>query len=59
DFRSRLSKASSAVVMRCPREAKPHFDVWGSTPTDLELMQKVKRALDPQGILNRGRFLVG
>ncbi|HJW98957.1 MAG TPA: FAD-binding oxidoreductase [Terriglobales bacterium] len=58
DFRSRLSKASSAVVMRCPREAKQHFDVWGSIPTDIELMQKVKRALDPQGILNRGRFLV-
>ena len=59
DFRSRLSKAASAVVVRCPREAKQHFDVWGSSPTDLELMRKVKRALDPGGILNRGRFLVG
>ena len=59
DFRSRLSKDSSAIVVRCPREAKPHFDVWGSTPTDVELMKKVKRALDPGGILNRGRFLVG
>lgn len=58
-FRSRLSKSASAIVVRCPREAKQHFDVWGSTPTDLELMQKVKRALDPGGILNRGRFLVG
>jgi len=59
DFRSRLSKASSAVVVRCPREAKAHFDVWGSVPTDLQLMQKVKRALDTSCILNRGRFLVG
>ena len=58
DFRSLLSKSSSALVVRCPREAKQHFDVWGSTPTDIELMQKVKRALDPKGILNRGRFLV-
>ena len=58
-FRGRLSKHSSAVVLRCPREAKQHFDVWGSTPTDTVLMQKVKRALDPKGILNRGRFLVG
>lgn len=58
-FRGRLSKYSSAVVLRCPREAKQHFDVWGSTPTDTALMQKVKRALDPKGILNRGRFLVG
>ena len=59
DFRSRLSKAASSVVVRCPREAKQYFDVWGSTPTDLDLMQKVKRALDPRGILNRGRFLTG
>jgi len=59
DFRSRLSKAASAVVVSCPREAKHHFDIWGSTPTDLELMRKVKHALDPGGILNRGRFLVG
>lgn len=59
DFRSRLSRAASAVAVRCPREAKPHFDVWGSTPTDVELMQKIKQALDPKGILNRGRFLTG
>jgi hypothetical protein len=59
NFRSRLSKSSSAVVVRCPLEAKHHFDVWGSTPTDIPLMQKIKRALDPKGILNRGRFLVG
>jgi len=58
-FRSRLSRASSAVVVRCPLEAKQHFDVWGSTPTDIVLMQKIKRALDPKGILNRGRFLAG
>lgn len=59
DFRSRLSKASSAIAVRCPREAKQHFDVWGSTPTDVDLMRKVKHALDPRGILNPGRFLVG
>jgi len=59
EFRSRLSKSASAVVVRCPREAKQHFDVWGSTPSDLDLMQKIKYALDPGGILNRGRFLVG
>lgn len=58
-LRSRLSKSSSAVVVRCPREAKQYFDVWGSTPTDTLLMQKIKHTLDPKGILNRGRFLVG
>jgi glycolate oxidase FAD binding subunit len=57
-FRGTLPRDASAVVTRCPREAKLHFDVWGSSPTDRESMQKVKRALDPAGILNRGRFLV-
>jgi glycolate oxidase FAD binding subunit len=59
DFRSRLSRAASAVAVRCPLEAKRHFDIWGSSPTDLQLMQKIKRALDPKGILNQGRFLTG
>lgn len=58
-FRSRLSRAASAVVMRCPLEAKPQFDLWGSTPSDLVLMAKIKRAFDQNNILNRGRFLLG
>ena len=57
-FRATLPRDASAVVVRCPKEAKPHFDVWGSSPTDLAAMRAVKRALDPNDILNRGRFLV-
>jgi FAD/FMN-containing dehydrogenase len=57
-FRGSLPRDASAIVERCPREAKLHFSVWGSSPTDLESMRAVKRVLDPAGILNRGRFLV-
>ena len=57
-FRATLPRDASAVVVRCPKEAKSHFDVWGSSPTDLAAMRAVKRALDPNNILNRGRFLV-
>ena len=57
-FRATLPRDASAVVVRCPRQAKSHFDVWGSSPTDLAAMRAVKRALDPNNILNRGRFLV-
>ena len=57
-FRATLPRDASAVVLRCPKEAKAYFDVWGTAPTDLELMRKVKGALDPNNILNRGRFLV-
>lgn len=57
-FRALLPPGCSAIVVQCPKEAKTYFDVWGSTPTDIELMRGVKRALDPKRILNRGRFIV-
>jgi FAD/FMN-containing dehydrogenase len=57
-FRATLPRDASAVVLRCPKEAKAYFDVWGTSPTDVELMRAVKRALDPNNVLNRGRFLV-
>jgi len=57
-FRGMLPPGSSAEVAHCPKEAKPHFDVWGTTPTDVNMMRAVKRAIDPNNILNRGRFIV-
>jgi glycolate oxidase FAD binding subunit len=57
-FRGMLPPDSSAEVAQCPMEAKLHFDVWGTTPTDLNMMRAVKQAIDPKNILNRGRFIV-
>jgi glycolate oxidase FAD binding subunit len=57
-FRGLLPPGSSAEVAQCPKEAKHHFDVWGTTPTDVKMMRAVKRAIDPNNILNRGRFIV-
>ncbi|MCU1311761.1 MAG: hypothetical protein JWO20_2886, partial [Candidatus Angelobacter sp.] len=57
-LRGRLPKDASAIVLRCPKEAKHHFNIWGSTPTDLQTMRGVRAAMDPKSILNRGRFLV-
>ncbi len=57
-LRAALGKDASAVVARCPREAKAHFDVWGTSPSDVAMMQAVRAAMDPKGILNRGRFVV-
>lgn len=58
NLRGGLPRDASAVVTRCPREAKLHFSLWGTPPTDLECMRAVKRALDPRNVLNRGRFVV-
>jgi glycolate oxidase FAD binding subunit len=57
-FRALLPVGSSAIVRHCPKEAKSHFDVWGSSPSDLAMMRAVKQAIDPRKILNRGRFIV-
>src|SRR5260370_21299993 len=57
-LRGMFPPGSSAEVAHCPTEAKLHFDVWGSTPTDVGMMRAVKQAIDPNNILNRGRFIV-
>jgi hypothetical protein len=57
-LRAALPQGSSAIVLRCPTEAKRHFDVWGSPSSDIGCMHAVKRAMDPKNILSRGRFLV-
>jgi glycolate oxidase FAD binding subunit len=57
DLRNSLPEDSAVMVTRCPREAKAYFSVWGETSGDIEAMRAVKQALDPNGILNRGRFL--
>lgn len=57
-IRAELPKDASARVARCPKEAKVHFDVWGSSPTDISMMKAVRDAVDPKRSLNRGRFMV-
>lgn len=58
EIRRVIANDGAAVVSRCPVAIKAKVDVWGQTPTDLEAMRTVKRALDSRNILNRGRFLV-
>jgi glycolate oxidase FAD binding subunit len=56
-LRGAVPRDGSAIVLRCPVEAKRHFSVWGSTPNDLATMKAIKQAFDEKNILNRGRFL--
>jgi glycolate oxidase FAD binding subunit len=56
-LRDRLLGSASLNVLHCPDEMRSQFTEWRKTPTHLESMRAVKRALDPKDILNRGRFI--
>jgi len=48
------------VVERAPAAVKAHVDVWGPVELDaLAIMGRLKRELDPEGVLNPGRFVAG
>jgi glycolate oxidase FAD binding subunit len=48
-----------ALVQWAPRAWKREMSVWGTPPTDLSEMRKLKSALDPQNILSSRRFVGG
>ncbi len=49
----------SCVVEHAPPDALPGLDIWGSVGAALESMRRLKRELDPGGVLNPGRYVGG
>jgi glycolate oxidase FAD binding subunit len=49
----------TCVVEHAPPEALPGLDVWGDVGPALEPMRRLKRELDPEGVLNPGRYVGG
>jgi glycolate oxidase FAD binding subunit len=45
------------VVLDAPDEVRQEVPVWGPEPDGLETMRRLKRAFDPGGVLNPGRFV--
>jgi glycolate oxidase FAD binding subunit len=49
----------SVIADRMPAAYHARIDAWGEPPGSFGIMQKVKAAYDPDGRLNRGRFIGG
>ncbi len=57
-LRKRASQlGATAVVQRCPPDAKAGIDVWGEDHPGIEVMRRMKSLYDPNRIMNPGRFV--
>jgi glycolate oxidase FAD binding subunit len=52
------SAGGSLVLMAAPAGLRRELGAWGTPPSTLELMQRLKNAFDPKRVLNPGRFVV-
>jgi glycolate oxidase FAD binding subunit len=48
----------SLVLMSAPADVARKVGAWGTPPETVELMRRLKKAFDPNGVLNPGRFVV-
>lgn len=52
-----VTAGGNLVLSRCPTGWKSALPVWGEPRADWALMERLKRALDPAGMMNPGRFV--
>jgi glycolate dehydrogenase FAD-binding subunit len=52
-----VDDGGNLILSRCPAEWKARLQVWGEPRPDWALSEKIKRALDPSGLMNPGRFI--
>jgi glycolate oxidase FAD binding subunit len=52
-----VAYGGNLTVPRCATEWKETLKVWGAPRPDWSLAERVKRALDPLGVMNPGRFV--
>ena len=55
--RAASQHGASVIIEICHPSIKATLDVWGEEPGSMEIMRRIKDQLDPQHLLNRGRFL--
>ncbi len=54
-----VKNEGSLVVESSPLSVKKKIDVWGELRSDYQVMSRLKKEIDPGGILNPGRFVGG
>ncbi len=55
--RAASQHGASVIIEICHPSVKATLDVWGEEPGSMKIMRRIKDQLDPQCLLNRGRFL--
>jgi glycolate oxidase FAD binding subunit len=59
DIRAKVEAAGGTLVMlAAPEDFMREVGAWGTPPATLEIMQRIKKAFDPEGTLNPGRYVV-
>jgi glycolate oxidase FAD binding subunit len=48
----------SLVVIDAPESFLRDVAPWGAPPATIDIMRRIKKAFDPDGMLNPGRFVV-
>ena len=59
EMRAKAESAGGTLVMMAgPDELVREVGAWGTPPETIDVMRRLKKAFDPDGVLNPGRFVV-
>jgi len=54
-----VKNEGNLVVESSPLPIKKRVNIWGRSRSDYQIMRRIKKQVDPAGVLNPGRFLGG
>ncbi len=58
EVRARVEQAGGSLVMlAAPDDFMRQVEAWGKKPKTQEIMRRLRRAFDPNSVLNPGRFV--